>query len=126
MTASKHPSSGSASPPRASLGRGSPRHLLPQGAKVSAFAARALTLSPCGRGCRAAARSEAGEGGTAKLLPCELHGADRHRHGGLGRIDDRNFERSFERAAVARHAGTAEDDRVGAVAVAEFAGDLDP
>src|SRR5262245_57211859 len=59
------------------------------------------------------------------LSASKLHGADGHRDRGLGGVDDGGAEGGLERGAVAGHAGTAHDDDVGAVLVAQLLADLD-
>src|SRR5205085_2758737 len=54
-------------------------------------------------------------GRNAALPALRRHRSDRHGDGGLGWIDHWDAERLLERAAVARHTGAAEHQRVGTV-----------
>ena len=48
--------------------------------------------------------------------------AQRHDDGGLGRPDDRDSDRLLDQRTVARHAGAAHDQHIGAMAVAQGGG----
>jgi hypothetical protein len=54
----------------------------------------------------------------------ERDAAERGGGRSLAGVDDGQAEGGLERGAVARHAGAAEDERVGAVFVAELRADL--
>src|SRR5215467_3692969 len=57
--------------------------------------------------------------------PGELHRTDGHGDGSLRRVDDGDAQGRLERLAVPRHAGTAHDDDVGGVPIAQLLADLD-
>ena len=54
-----------------------------------------------------------------------LDRADRRGDGGMHRIDHRRTKRFFEWRAMARHAGAAHDDHVGAIFFHQVAADVD-
>src|SRR5471030_2828196 len=58
------------------------------------------------------------------VLPVEPGTPDRHRDGGLARLDDGQADVALQAVAVAGHAGAAHHDDIGAVFVAQFDGDL--
>ena len=51
--------------------------------------------------------------------------ADRHGHGGLSRLDDRNPDSLFQSNAISRHAGTSHDEDGRSMRVFQNAADLD-
>src|SRR5262245_58488309 len=55
----------------------------------------------------------------------ELYGAKRHGDRRLGWIDHRDAERLLQRAAMARHAGTAHHQRLSAILLLQSAPDID-
>src|SRR5262245_39149755 len=55
----------------------------------------------------------------------ELHRSERHRDRGLGRVDHRDAECLLQRGAMARHAGTAHHQCLGAVFLLQMAPDID-
>src|SRR6516164_6762072 len=61
---------------------------------------------------------------TLTLSRRELHRADGHGDGGLRRVDDGDAQCRLERLPVPRHAGTAHNDNVGGIAIAQLRADL--
>ena len=78
------------------------------------YAAQRDTFALSARKPRAMARAQrSGRTVRPKSVMRELHGAQRHGHGRLGRVDHGNPERLLQRPAVTRHAGAAHHDGAG-------------